>query len=64
MAAATGHRYAQLFLQDIVDEPVRGLRQPVVVRPQGIAAMMLRTGEMQRIGCLRLPRFSGRFVGL
>ena len=29
---------------------MRGLRQPVVIRPQGVAAVILRAGEVQCIG--------------
>ena len=32
---------------------MRGLRQPVVIRPQGIANVVLRAGEMQ---CIRGPQ--------
>jgi hypothetical protein len=36
------------LFQDIAGQPVGGLRQPVGIRPQGIATVILRTGEMQR----------------
>ena len=35
--------------EDIGCQPVRGPRQPVVIRPQRIAAMVLRTGEVQSV---------------
>ena len=38
-------------LQDIAHEPMRGLCQPVIVRPQGVAAMMLSASEVQRVRC-------------
>src|ERR1700748_1934010 len=38
------------LLEDITYKTARGPRQPVVICPQGIAAMMLHTGEMQRVG--------------
>jgi hypothetical protein len=39
--------------QDILCQPVRCLCQPVVVGPQGIAAVVLSAGEMQ---CIRCPQ--------
>src|SRR5260370_28612602 len=41
------------LLQDITRQPMRRLRQPVVIRPQGVAAMVLSAGEVQRIRCLQ-----------
>ena len=41
-------RLLALF-EDVDREPVRSLRQAVVIRPQGIAAMVLGAGEVQRI---------------
>jgi hypothetical protein len=48
---APGSKPSANSSQDIMSQPVRGLRQPVVVRPQGLAAVVLSAGKMESVRC-------------